>query len=547
MDFAMDQYQLFWGDSHNNVRIPHINRLDAIIDGAASHLDFYPIAYYPFYHYIRPDDIEHRNGLIEESMGHLPEAMDGWAKIQNAVAQANSPGSFVTFLGYEWHGNRFKYGDHNVYYKTDFEELDPTWDLLDLFETLKRKGAIAIPHHTAIQVGMRGKDWHYHDPEVTPFAEIFSFHGSSEGCGFSCGVEQEVSRHQSMGPHAAGGSIQDGLAAGNVFGIIASNDSHNCFPGVWGSGLMAAYAEDLSRDSLWESFRARRVYGVTGDRIKLWFELNGHPMGTVITQRPAARVLRGSVKGRSLLDRVEIVRNNRVIKTFNVYESDKPKADRKCRVWFRLRFGWGPGRDMQINHTLSPKIFNPGWQNQIREPLGNKQWVGDIEIESGQILDAEGCFTTLGQSLEKGPRLSWDLTTLPRDEYGLFSLPTPDSYQGILVHAEGTPGSVVRINLNSDVIETTLGQILQGCQVHALSGTRELMQSFFEVDPDTIKNPDMFWRCAYKMQINKGYIEEDTACDFEFVDESDVPPGTYYYVRVGQRNGQMAWSSPIWV
>ena len=35
--------------------------------------------------------------------------------------------------------------------------------------------------------------------------------------------------------------------------------------------------------------------------------------------------------------------------------------------------------------------------------------------------------------------------------------------------------------------------------------------------------------------------------DFEFVDNGDVAYGDYYYVRVKQLNGAMAWSSPIWV
>jgi hypothetical protein len=34
---------------------------------------------------------------------------------------------------------------------------------------------------------------------------------------------------------------------------------------------------------------------------------------------------------------------------------------------------------------------------------------------------------------------------------------------------------------------------------------------------------------------------------FEFVDEDSPQRGDYYYIRVRQTNGGMAWSSPIWV
>ena len=35
--------------------------------------------------------------------------------------------------------------------------------------------------------------------------------------------------------------------------------------------------------------------------------------------------------------------------------------------------------------------------------------------------------------------------------------------------------------------------------------------------------------------------------DFEFVDQGTAAHGDYYYVRVKQLDGAMAWSSPIWV
>ena len=34
---------------------------------------------------------------------------------------------------------------------------------------------------------------------------------------------------------------------------------------------------------------------------------------------------------------------------------------------------------------------------------------------------------------------------------------------------------------------------------------------------------------------------------FEYVDQASGPGESYYYVRVEQTDGQLAWSSPIWV
>ena len=80
---------------------------------------------------------------------------DDWKLVQEAVAEANNPGKFVTFLGYEWHGNRRRYVDHNVYYLKDYEPLYSSETLQELYRNLKRTDAVAIPHHTGYQVGER--------------------------------------------------------------------------------------------------------------------------------------------------------------------------------------------------------------------------------------------------------------------------------------------------------------------------------------------------------------------------------------------------------
>ena len=40
---------------------------------------------------------------------------------------------------------------------------------------------------------------------------------------------------------------------------------------------------------------------------------------------------------------------------------------------------------------------------------------------------------------------------------------------------------------------------------------------------------------------------ETDGVEFSFVDQDSRPGETHYYVRVQQADGQMAWSSPIWV
>ena len=35
--------------------------------------------------------------------------------------------------------------------------------------------------------------------------------------------------------------------------------------------------------------------------------------------------------------------------------------------------------------------------------------------------------------------------------------------------------------------------------------------------------------------------------EFEYVDKTEICPNDYYYLRITQKDGSMAWSSPVWV
>ena len=522
--------QLYWGDMHMNFHHDQMPIIDHTFAAGRSHLDFFPIAYYPFITYRRPE------GLTVESVGERDFYQKDWQEVLQSVKRYNDPGRFVTFPGFEWHGDRRRFGDHNVYY---FDEgpLAALETLPELYAHLRRAKGLAIPHHTGYLVGERGKDWDYYDADLSPFAEIFSDHGSSEGCN----TPFSLNRAASMSPRTTGGTARDGLLRGYRLGIIASGDNHSGFPGVWGNGLMGAWATDLTRESLWDAFLNRRVYGVTGDRIRLAFELNGHPMGSVVSGKGPA-VVKAHIVGWNAIDRVELLRGEKVLHTYcHSGNWDVPQGDgkmRKTRLKIRVDFGWGPSSWHGFKTT-------------------DKTWEGQLRLEGARLLDVQGGFTCLGQRVEKvsDRECTWHLETKPRpklveraSEVGWAGGMGWYRMQSLVFELEGSPADRVHLKVDGESVVFSVQEALQGSRVLALMGeARALVREQFGLSPDDIANADLYWQNAYRVNVHVAIPESGYTVPFEFVDEAPPPGWNWYRLRVSQLNGQMAWSSPIWL
>ena len=58
-----------------------------------------------------------------------------------------------------------------------------------------------------------------------------------------------------------------------------------------------------------------------------------------------------------------------------------------------------------------------------------------------------------------------------------------------------------------------------------------------------VKQVDVIKNNKYVHQVKPG----TATVQFEYVDQAAEPGESYYYVRVEQTDGQLAWSSPIWI
>jgi len=170
-------YHLFWGDlhNHNNVGLFHYSKgsLERSIEIAKSHLDFFAFTGHAHWH-----DMPEMPG-----QGHLKwrEGFDRhtelWPKTKNLIAEADTDGEFVAFLGYEWHSAAF--GDRAVLYPNDDGDLVLPDHIDDLTDHARSAGAILVPHHIGYRSGIpgRGINWDHVDESVSPIIEIYSEHG----------------------------------------------------------------------------------------------------------------------------------------------------------------------------------------------------------------------------------------------------------------------------------------------------------------------------------------------------------------------------------
>lgn len=112
------------------------------------------------------------------------------------------------------------------------------------------------------------------------------------------------------------GFVAGGLDDRGVYADLFENGQEQYTP-----GLTAIIASEHTRASMFEALYNRSCYATTGERIVVGLFLAGMPMGTETNSLDkhglnVNRHLSGYVAGTSLLQKIEIIRNGKVIKTF---------------------------------------------------------------------------------------------------------------------------------------------------------------------------------------------------------------------------------------
>jgi len=530
----MSDYNIYWGETHDNTfNSDPPASIDEWLHRAASHLDFYAAAMYTCH-----AEAFTGGGHVTESDGPSKLVLEDWkpaarldrewAELQEATRAANRPGEFVTFPGYEWHGDGTS-GDHNVSHLEEGPPIFMVETVAELYARLHKCGipSVAIPHHTAYRPGVRGKDWSVHDEELSPYCEIFSVHGCSE-------TDEEwvgLRRNPHMGPGHAGGTWQDALDLGLHVGCVGSVDNWGPMPGHYGQGKAAVLAKELTRNSVWEAMRARRVYAVTGDRIEIDFRLGSAVMGEVV-KSSSSRKIRVNVRGSDAIDRIELLRRGRVIATHCHQGTwDVPAAGKSSKFKLRIECGWGP---------------RPG---ELK--LDDRRWDCSLMLPGNRVIGWEPCWISPGHTApeiragEAVYRMRTSQSTIgaPCENANVFELECDDG-------------------VDADLILKVNGLEERGTVAEFCRGSREMwfrdecVKTLHEkagIEPGSPEREDIYHHVAYKTKVHRCIPEAGYTASLEYEDDEPLaglanPKGEVEYrVRVEQRNGQRAWSSPIWV
>jgi len=294
------RYELLWGDLHRHTAISWDGAYDGSLEDLyryaldAASLDFVAVT-------------DHGAGQHRE----YP-----WWLTQKSADMFLIPNRFTPLFGYE-RSLRYPFGHRNIIQRRRGHRPIPPFrqaggsvgdiapnDTQRLWQLLDPADSITIPHTTATRMGT---NWQEGPSELEPLVELYQgFRNSYESPGAP----------KTPPPDAPGGVTTDGYVSAALaqrfrLGFIASSDhrsSHVAFAAV--------YAENRSRDAIFDALRARRTYAAT-DFIVLDVRMGEHTMGEELrtTELPSLQVHAAAAAAAHNLLRADVIRNGKVVYT----------------------------------------------------------------------------------------------------------------------------------------------------------------------------------------------------------------------------------------
>jgi hypothetical protein len=498
------RYQTFFGDIHNHCGISYAHgSLEDALNNARQRLDFVSVtghAHWPD----MPEPDEEIQYIIDFHEKGFAKLKAGWNEMMETLRSFDQQGSFVVFPGFEVHFTAT--GDRNIVYRDLSGEILYPTDLDDLHAQLRRLreqgiDSIAQPHHVGYRTGTRGIDWGSFSDGFAPFVEMLSMHGCSES------NENTRPFLHSMGPSDFESTIQRGLERGLVFGFSGGTDHHSAHPGSYGHGLTGVWAEQLTRDGIWDALTNRRMYALTGDKMDVRFAVNDAPMGTV-TSASQKRKVAFDVEAGAAIDCVDILRDGKLVRRFSQYEIDSSLAADTIRTKLLLEVGWG------ARHKSTDWLIEFGISDGTITSV-EPRFRGFEVVAPTEATEADTCFhSRVVEARERSVVFQTRTSGNPNNS-------TP-AMQGLCLQVAVPRTAVVKAVLNGNNVEWPIEALIAGARTGQLGS----------IDSAA-------WR------FHRAPLEHEWRWAGEWVDELDGDSS--YYLRIRQRNDQWAWTSPVFL
>lgn len=479
------EYRLFWGDMHGqNTEASGLGSMEDSI-WFARHI-----------------------GMLDFTgwQGNDFEVSDqNWRRVKNALNGAYIPGQFVTFSGYEWSGVTGAGGDHNIYFLHEDEQIHRTsqWayksgctytgygredDGSDCYPITQLWDVFQGRKDVMAipHVGGRAANFDFYNPEMIKVVEIHSHHGI-----FDWFQDEAIKRKMKVGFIATSDDHTSRLGLSYPVGTNSDNFGAT-FDVV--SGLTAVYAKELTREGIWEAFQARRCYASTNSRTILDFRVNGHMMGEEI-ESEGNNLLSLNVECVAPVDRVELYRSLTCLKTLYPSPVDTTQPVR------RVKIAWS------------------GVSSRFRKK--SVLWDGSIFIRNGRLIHAEDY-------------------AIDRASEGIQS--RSNQYINFKSRTSGDEDGVILDVIPTDLQECQI--IFTSRQISETVKLTDLKQHPLEIFSG---GEDCKVKISLETQAQEITPGQTFHFDCKYTDSQPDDGLNIYYARIYLKDGNRAWSSPVFV
>ena len=228
------------------------------------------------------------------------------------------------------------------------------------------------------------------------------------------------------------------------------------------------------------------------------------------TTASGRRHLRVRVKAWDEIDKIELIKNSRVLHRHFPDQAAPAPAGLPGRRVLRVEYGWGPWNAFGMPRTAD-------WDVQL-------QLTGRTRILAFQpCLQSAPFDEDRRHRVHAGEEQNFRWTSYTARAGAYHEIPT----NAMVFELEAHPASSIRLTLAAPArlrFEYTLAELEESSRVEFVGDFPS--ESFL---------------------IHRLVPEELYATEFELDDAASGTGEDFYYVRVTQSNGHMAWCSPIWV